>query len=481
MMKKVGIDSIAYYVPSLYVDIEELAIKRDIPPKKLINGLGLKKMATPDYDEDSASIAANSLFRLIKENNINPTEVGRVYLGTESGVDASKPTSSYVVEILEEVFAKQYGERCFKNCDIVDLTFACAGAVDALQNCCDWVRNGENRKAIVIASDIAKYELNSTGEYTQGAGSVSMLICDDPSIISFNGSWGVSTKGIGDFFKPRRLFKKSNILIEAAKLLKQEISSNEAETILEGANSKFWSDSNDLIEVYKEEPIFEGQFSNESYKERVYEALENFNEQNERDVLNEWENIIFHLPYAFHGRRMIINKWLDWMSENGRSEEIYSEIGRPESNIDKDWIKKVSKSNLYNKFIEDKIAPGEKASSEIGNMYTASIFMALISSLVDGVENDKDFEDKKIGFISYGSGSKAKIFEGTVQKNWIEKISSIKLYDSLNKRKKISIDIYENLHKRRVTSNINNNDGIIKLNRISDGEFTEGLRNYLKY
>ena len=51
-----------------------------------------------------------------------------------------------VVEILEEVFAKQYGERCFKNCDIVDLTFACAGAVDALQNCCDWVRNGKNRK-----------------------------------------------------------------------------------------------------------------------------------------------------------------------------------------------------------------------------------------------------------------------------------------------------------------------------------------------
>jgi hydroxymethylglutaryl-CoA synthase len=85
-MKKVGIDSLSYYVPSLYVDIEELAVKRDISAEKLIKGLGLKKMATPDYDEDSASIAANSLFRLIKENNINPTEVGRVYLGTESGV-----------------------------------------------------------------------------------------------------------------------------------------------------------------------------------------------------------------------------------------------------------------------------------------------------------------------------------------------------------------------------------------------------------
>ncbi|MBT3689291.1 MAG: hypothetical protein HOG14_04115, partial [Cryomorphaceae bacterium] len=307
------------------------------------------------------------------------------------------------------------------------------------------------------------------------------LISEDPSIISFNGSWGVSTRGVGDFFKPRRTYKRSNILIEAAKLLNQEISSNEAESILENANSKFWSDSNEIVEVYKEEPIFEGQFSNDSYKERINEAIENFNDQNQRNILNEWENIIFHLPYAFHGRRMIINKWLDWMNENGKSEELYSEIGRPESNQDKDWMKKVAKSNLYKNFVENKIAPGEMASSEIGNMYTASIFMALISSLVDAAKNDKDFENKKIGFISYGSGSKAKIFEGTVQKNWFEKTNSIKLFDGLNKRKKISIDIYEKLHNRKITSNINNNDGVIKLNNISDGEFTEGLRNYLKY
>ena len=272
-MKKVGIDSLSFYVPSLYVDIEELALERNISADKLVYGLGLKKMSTPDFDEDSASIAANSILKLITENNINPTEIGRVYLGTESGVDASKPTSSYVIETLEEILKDSYGDRCFKNCDIVDLTFACAGAVDALQNCCDWVRNGEGRKAIVIASDIAKYELNSTGEYTQGAGSVSMLVCENPSIISFNGLWGVSTKGIGDFFKPRRQFKKSEILIEAARLFDKEISQKEAESLLEEAESKFWSDTNDILEIYKEEPVFEGQFSNQSYKERVFEAV----------------------------------------------------------------------------------------------------------------------------------------------------------------------------------------------------------------
>jgi len=480
-MKKVGIDSLSYYVPSLYVDIEELAQKRNIPSEKLVYGLGLKKMATPDFDEDAASIAANSLFKLISENNINPIEIGRVYLGTESGIDSSKPTSSYVVEILEEVFADKYGDRCFKNCDIVDLTFACAGAVDALQNCCDWVRNGDNRKAVVIASDIAKYELNSTGEYTQGAGSVSMLICEDPSIISFNGSWGVSTKGIGDFFKPRRQYKKSNILIEAAKILNKDISQDEADELLEKSQSKFWSDSNDIIEVYKEEPVFEGQFSNESYKARVYEAIEDFNSQNKRNILKEWESVIFHLPYAYHGRRMITDKWIEWMEINGDSELIYSEVGKPVSNLDKDWIKKVSKSNVYKNFVEQKIAPGEKASSEIGNMYTASIFMSFISSLNEAISDGKDLNNKKIGFISYGSGSKAKIFEGTIQNKWINQIKKIKLFQNLDSRKKISIDIYEKLHRRKISSNINNNQGIIKLKRIDNGEFTEGLRNYFKY
>lgn len=480
-MKKVGIDSISYYVPSLYVDIEDLASKRNIPAEKLIYGLGLKKMSIPDFDEDSASIAANSLFKLISEYNINPKEIGRIYIGTESGVDASKPISSYVVEILEEIFKDKYGDRCFKNCDVVDLTFACAGGVDAMQNCCDWVRNGQNRKAIVIASDIAKYELNSTGEYTQGAGSVSLLICEDPSIISFNGSWGVSTKGIGDFFKPRRQYKKSNILVEAAEILNKKISQEDAEVLLGNTNSKFWSDTNDIIEVYKEEPIFEGQYSNESYKERVYEAIEDFNNQNNRNILKEWENIIFHLPYAYHGRRMITDKWIDWMNKNGDSELIYSEAGKPESDLDKDWIKKVSKSNIYKDFVDQKIAPGEKASSEIGNMYTASIFMSLISSLVEALSNGNDITNKKIGFISYGSGSKAKIFEGTVQKKWMDRIGTIKLFQNLNSRQKISVDIYEKLHNRKISSNINNNQGIIKLKSIDEGEFTEGLRCYLKY
>jgi len=201
-MKKIGIDAIDFYIPSVGLKIHDLAVARNIEPAKLEKGLGLKAMALMDVNEDAASMAANALDKLITKNKINPTEIGRIYLGTESALDSSKPTISYAVEIVEEILEESYGKNCFKNTDIVDLTFACVGGVDALQNCLDWVRNGKQRKSIVIASDQAKYELSSTGEYTQGSGAVAFLITENPDLIEISDTWGIATKGVGDFFKP---------------------------------------------------------------------------------------------------------------------------------------------------------------------------------------------------------------------------------------------------------------------------------------
>jgi hydroxymethylglutaryl-CoA synthase len=171
-MTKFGVDAASFYVPSLYLEIKDLAEKRGIEPAKLEKGLGLHKMALPDVHEDAATFAAEALLKLIKDYNINPKEISRVYLGTESALDAAKPTATYAVQMVEELLSGEFGERSFKNCDVVDMTFACVGAVDALHNSLDFVRANPLKKAIVIASDYAKYELASSGEYTQGGGAV---------------------------------------------------------------------------------------------------------------------------------------------------------------------------------------------------------------------------------------------------------------------------------------------------------------------
>ena len=229
MKMKIGIDAIDYYIPPIALRIDELAKARNISPAKLEKGLGLHAMSLTDVNEDAASLAANALLRLIENNKIDPTTIGRIYLGTESAIDAAKPTSTYAVGAVEDKLTDQFGERCFKNCDVVDLTFACIGAIDALENCIDWVRANPSRKAIVIASDIAKYKLNSSGEYTQGAGAIATLISSNPNILEINDTIGIGMQHVGDFFKPRRTLSNIDLQKFSNGITVQEITESSKE------------------------------------------------------------------------------------------------------------------------------------------------------------------------------------------------------------------------------------------------------------
>lgn len=476
-MTATGIDAIAFYVPQLYVTMDNLAEARGIEAEKLKRGLGLQKMAVPNIGEDAATFAANALLNLITQNNINPNEIGRVYLGTESAIDGSKPTATYAVEIVEKELAANYGERSFKNCDVVDLTFACVGAVDALQNSIDWVKQDKSRKAIVIASDLSKYDINSTGEYTQGAGAVAVLINHNPSIITIDDVWGVAFKSEGDFFKPRRSYKKVDLLKSILSELDLEASSEKIAKFISTTNSEFWSDSNEVVEVFKEEPVFDGQFSNACYSDRITEALEHFNENKPTDFNEKWQHIVFHLPYAFHGRRIIFNNWLNWIKNSNLQQELENEIGKPEDSDPKDWSKKAYKSKLYSDFVNSRIAQGELASSEIGNMYTASIFMSLLSFLSDNYRKDNDISGDSVGFIAYGSGSKSKVFEGVVQNGWASKIKDINLFETLENRTAISVETYESIHRSKLEQPVENGSKI-SLEYIERDETNYGLRRY---
>jgi hydroxymethylglutaryl-CoA synthase len=195
---KIGIDAISFDVAKIHLPIKTLAKARLIDPDKLEKGLGLIQMTLPDVHQDVVVFGANALTKLILENNINLDEIARIYVGTESSIDNSKPIASFLLALLEQKF----GENFLSACDAVDFTFACIGGVDALQNCLDFVRLNPSKKAIVVTTDFAKYDLNSTGEYTQGAGALAMLVAANPKIIAFENEWATSTKGVFDFFKP---------------------------------------------------------------------------------------------------------------------------------------------------------------------------------------------------------------------------------------------------------------------------------------
>ncbi|WP_282630002.1 hydroxymethylglutaryl-CoA synthase family protein [Empedobacter sedimenti] len=436
---KYGIEAASIYVPHIYLPIKDLAIKRNIDPEKLELGLGLKKMAILDVHEDTATIAANALLKLIKDFKINPTEIGRIYLGTESALDGAKPTATYAVQLVESVLEDEFGARIFKHTDIVDMTFACIGGVDAMQNSIDYVRVNPEKKAIVIAADYAKYGLESTGEYTQGAGAVAVLISNQPNLIEFDSVWGIGTESVFDFFKPRQTTSQEEVL-----------------NTLETTKSE--------IEIFSDEPVFEGQYSNECYKNRVREAYYNFKEQAgiTTKLYENWRYIAFHLPYAFQGKRM------------------FSDVFALENNQDNsnDNLKLVSKSDEYKALIKEKVEPTQRASSEIGNMYTASIFTAFLSALQVSFDVNEELVGQKIGFIAYGSGSKSKVFQGQIGEGWKNVMNKMNLFEYLNDRQEISFEQYQDLHNKNLKTSINNSKGFA-LDRIEkENPDLKGARYY---
>jgi len=423
---KYGIEAASIYVPHIYLPIKDLAIQRNIDPDKLEIGLGLKKMSVLDVHEDTATIAANALLKLITDFDINPTEIGRIYLGTESALDGAKPTATYAVQLVESVLAKQFGERPFRHTDVVDMTFACVGGVDAMHNSIDYVRVNPAKKAIVIAADYAKYGLESTGEYTQGAGAVAMLISNQPDLIAFDNNWGIGMESVFDFFKPHQSTSDEAIL-NALGTTKSE------------------------IEIFSDEPVFEGQYSNECYKNRVREAYFNFKEKSkvEGKLYENWRYIAFHLPYAFQGKRMF-------------SDVFALENDQDNSN---DNLKVVSKSDEYKALIKEKVEPTQRASSEIGNMYTASVFTAFLSALQVSADSNEELNGKTVGFIAYGSGSKSKVFQGQIGEGWKNVMNKMDLFTYLNKREAISFEQYQDLHNKNLKTSINDSKGFA-LDRI---------------
>jgi len=61
-----------------------------------------------------------------------------------------------------------------------------------------------------------------------------------------------------------------------------------------------------------------------------------------------------------------------------------------------------------------------------------------------------DLAGKRFGIGSYGSGSSAIVCSFIVQPEYKEVVKKMNLIEKLNQRKRISIDIYEDLHEGRL-------------------------------
>lgn len=497
----VGIDDLAVYIPQLYLPIEALAEARDLNYAKLNKGLGLAEMAIADAREDAATMAANAVLDLMHKNDLDPNQIGRIYLGTESGLDGAKPTATYALEMLQDHFADSHGTNCFLHCDVVDLTFACIGGVDALQNTLEWAGAKEGRVGIVVASDEAKYEMQSPGEYTQGAGAVAVLVKSEPRLLAIDPDFGVATRPAHDFFKPQRRVSKRELLTEVLDLLPQVSADNvdldELERKLcEGLDVKGILDCNEAyLTLHKSTPVFDGPYSNDAYQARIREALQDFRRRSggkAGTLLADFRALIFHLPYAFQARRMFSELymeelkasggWADFVDRNGLEVPCADDYDDREEYLTTcgQFLRAVTKTDDYRAFVAKYIAPGEWASSRVGNVYAGSIFLSLAAALERFAAGEDVAAGERLAFFAYGSGSKSKVFAATLAEDWRDVAGTFRLAKRLDAREAIDYATYERLHRCELKENVAEHDrGNFFLADVhEERDETEGVRHY---
>lgn len=417
-----GIDDIAFKAPSLYLPIQDLAEQRGIDPNKLTKGLGLTNMSMCDVDEDIVTLSAASVIKLLQQNpDIKPEDIGRIYVGTESSIDGAKPIGTYIHQLVSDYFEAQHVDTSkMKHVDVIDMTFACIGAVDAMHNSLYYLYAEPDKVAIVVAADIANYDLASPGEYTQGAGALSVLLKKNPSLVQVGKKWGTSVKSEHDFFKPIR----------------------------------YQMQNNEIIELHDEKPVFDGQFSNDTYQNRIAEAWEQFSTE---ESLSDYEQLLFHLPYAYHGRRIISSIKQKELVEQGTFETVCKENDIDPN--DEQVSRLFGKTPYYKNWVKETIAAGDRLSSEMGNLYTASIFLSLLSYCT----SSQIAEGNTVLFFAYGSGSKAKVFEGTIAAGFAAKAALWRVDEVLAQRKQVTFDEYISLRSKKVETPLSEQNEIIQV------------------
>lgn len=348
---KIGIDKIGFYTPNLYVDMNNLAVARGVEPEKFTIGIGQDEMAIAPLTQDPVTLAANAALQILDDHDRDTIDF--VMFGTESGIDHSKSAAIYVHELL----------GLSPHARSIELKQACYGATAAIQLAKGHIALHPESKVLVLASDIARYGLNTAGEVTQGAGAVAVIISANPKILELENTNTFLTKDIMDFWRP----------------------------------------------TYSDVALVDGKFSNEQYLEFFATVWNEYKEKSNLTI-SDFDAICYHLPYTKMGL-----KALRTILEEG-TEDVQNRL---QDNF--------QASTLY--------------SRKVGNIYTASLYLSLVSLL-----EQKELEaGSRIGLFSYGSGAVGEFFSGVLQENYRKYLAVNKHTEIFESRTEVSVSEYETI------------------------------------
>ncbi|AMC94532.1 hydroxymethylglutaryl-CoA synthase [Erysipelothrix larvae] len=343
---RIGLDKIGFYAPQYYIEMSELAQWRDTDPDKYKYGLGQDQMAIAPNTQDTLTMAVNAAHSILSEEDKQAIDL--VLFATESGLDQSKALSIYALRLL----GIQPRTRC------VELKEACYAATIAIMMAKDHILAHPDKKVLVLSSDISKYGLYSSGEPTQGAGAVALLVSKDPRIAIIEDETAYYSDDVMDFWRPN----------------------------------------------YSEVAFVQGKFSNEQYSRFFHQTFDDYRAMTGRGF-DDFQALCFHIPYTKLGLKAL------------------------KSVVDEDshFLDIFQKSITFNR--------------RVGNIYTGSVFLSLLSLLDSGHLKGND----RIGLFSYGSGAVGEFFSLLTVEGYENNIPH-DIEENLDKRIKLTREEYETMY-----------------------------------
>lgn len=187
-MKLVGIEAINVHAGAACLDVKKLAEHRNLDMTRFENLLMKEKTVALPY-EDPITYGVNAAKPLI--DALSPEERDRIEMViscTESAFDFGKSMSTYFHDLL----------GLNRNCRLFELKNACYSGIAGLQTAVNFIlsQTSPGAKALVIATDVSRFMVEEGGnaltedwsfaEPSGGAGSVALLVSDQPHIFQID-------------------------------------------------------------------------------------------------------------------------------------------------------------------------------------------------------------------------------------------------------------------------------------------------------
>lgn len=415
LFSNIGIDSIAFYAPRHYLDIEDLAIKRGVDPAKYKKGLLLKEMRLPEADEDIISIGLKAGYNALLRGNINPKEVDAVFVGTE--------TMTYSVKSVSNIFAELL--NISPNSMTQDIYNACAGGTLAVLNAIALIEKDVISKALVISADISSYPKHSPSEPTQGSGAIAMVLSKNPRIATFSKQFGKISGNVNDFFRP------------AHEKDAQVFGHYSLDTYLNFQLQAYDDLVNQIGDFYADYFVFHAPFSKMPLK-----IVQNIIEK-------RWaKNVNNLLSYTRNDLATSLFKKLDSVMQNISVLPEYVYLRLKEKGFSSESLEKIS--NWVVSSVKGQVLPHLRVPMHFGNMYNASVW-AQVCYILENHANDFD----TLYFGSYGSGATCISGLLKVQPTFQPIVSNgPKVNDFIQNKTQVSIEDYEEWKKGIVMPDI---------------------------